>query len=266
MSPATKTSTVANARLTFGGAVRSELLKLTTMRSIWWITIISIGLALMIMLTSSPAGPEAGNESAWTVTHASNGILMPWVILAVYSALQATGEWSSGMYRVSFTAVPNRNTWLAAKATAMAIYTGVVSILVMALSYAAALWKNNDVGATADLSQAHTWQIFIGVPAVCIATSIMAVGIGALVKSSGIAVTTVVALLVVLPFAGLFGLDWLGHITAYLPSGAGDSVIGAGSFGVTPDDIGPLVGSLVLLAWSVGACIAASVAMKGRDA
>ncbi|WP_084106235.1 hypothetical protein [Demequina sp. NBRC 110056] len=259
-------ATVANAKLSYGSAVRSELLKVTTMRSMWWILIVSVAMGIFILATSSEPPPEPGVEAEWTAVTSAKGILTPWVILAVYAALQATGEWSSGMYRVSFAVVPRRNLWLAAKATALGIFAGAVSILVMITSVVTTLVKFGNVGATIDFAVGHTWQIFIGVPAVCIMTAIMAVGIGALVRSSGIAVTAVVGLLVVLPFAGLFGLQWLAHITAYLPSGAGDSIIGAGSFGVTPDDIGPWLGTVVLLAWSVGACIAASVAMSRRDA
>ncbi|MFV0286522.1 MAG: hypothetical protein ACK5IM_09100 [Demequina sp.] len=260
------TTVVAQNRLTFGGAVRAERLKITTMRGMWWIAIAAIGLAVLIVATGGYAPPEAGIEAEWTVVTAAKGVLMPWVILSVYSALLATGEWSSGMYRVSFSVVPRRNLWLAAKATAAAIYTGIVSVLVLAVSLVIILVQYGDDGAVVDWTVGHTWQILFGVPAVCIATSIMAVGIGALVRSSGIAVTTVIGLLIVLPFASLFGLDWLGNITAYLPSGAGDAVIGSGSFGISPEDIGPALGSIVTLAWAVGACIAASVAMSKRDA
>jgi len=263
----TGTPTASTIRLTFGGAVRAEFLKLSTMRSVWWVAIASVVLALIAVGTTShelPADP--GDMAAWTVATAAAGIVAPWLVLAMYSALQATGEWSSGMYRVSFAIVPRRSLWLAAKATALAVYAGIVSIIVMAISVALMLARYSGDGATVDWGMALTWQAVIGVPAVCIATAVLAVGIGALVRSSGIAITALVLLLVVLPFAGVFGLEWLAHITSYLPVGAGDSIVGSGAFGVAVDDLGIIGGSAVLLAWSVGACVAASVALNRRDA
>ncbi|WP_062466055.1 ABC transporter permease [Demequina maris] len=257
---------VAEARLTYGGAVRAELLKLTTTRGFVWVALWSLGPSALMLATSSAAPPADATVAEWTVMTIAGGILMPWVILAIYASLQATGEWTSGMFRVSFSIVPRRNLWLAAKATALAIFAGLVAIAVTALDTVIVLGKFGSQGATIDWTLGHTWQIFIGVPAVCIMTAVMAVGIGALVRTSGIAVTAVIVLLIVLPFAAFFGFEWVGHITSYLPSGAGDSVISSSAFGATSDDLGVIGGSLVMLAWSVGACVAASVAMNRRDA
>jgi len=253
-------------RLTYGGAVRSELLKLTTMRSMWWVGAVAVALSLIGVGTSSHPAPAAGEELEWTLVNIASAIIFAWVVLSLYAALQATGEWSSGMYRVSLAVVPRRSLWLAAKATALGVYAGVVSIIVTACSTATMLARYSGEGAVVDLASGRTWQVFIGVPAVCVATAVMAVGIGLLVRSSGLAVTIVFTLLVLLPFAGLFGLEWLGHITSYLPTGAGDSVVGSGAFGASMDDLGVLGGSVVMLAWAVGACVVAALAMSRRDA
>ncbi|MDN4476349.1 hypothetical protein QQX09_10825 [Demequina sp. SYSU T00192] len=257
---------VDTAKLTFGGAVRAELLKLTTTRGFVWVALWSLGLSALMLVTSSAAAPADATVAEWTVMTIAGGILMPWVILAIHAALQATGEWSSGMFRVSFAVVPRRNLWLAAKATALAVFAGLVSIAVTMVDTAIVLAKHGSAGATIDWTLGHTWQIFIGVPAACIMTAVMAVGIGALVRTSGIAVTAVIVVLIVLPFAAFFGFEWVAHITSYLPSGAADSMVSAGAFGATSDDLGIVGGTAVLLAWSVGACVAASVAMSRRDA
>jgi len=258
-------ATLEKARLSYGNAVGAEWLKLTTMRGMWWVALASVALSLVTVGTSSHAPPEAGAELDWTLSTIASAIVTAWVIVSVYAALQATGEWSSGMYRVTFAVVPKRNLWLAAKATVMGIYAGLVAIVVTAASTAIMLFRYPDESVI-DLAEVRTWETFIGVPAVCVMTAIMAVGIGALVRSSGIAVVVVVGLLVLLPFAGLFGLDWLAEITAYLPTGAGDSMVQSGAFGATSKDLGVWLGSAVMLAWSVGACLLAAIAMKRRDA
>jgi ABC-2 type transport system permease protein len=260
------TTTLSNARLSFGGTLRSELLKLTTVRGIWWASIASIVLGAMMVGTSSHTLPEAGTEAEWTLATAASAMITPWVIFGIYAALQATGEWSSGQFRVSFAIVPRHPLWLAAKSVAVGLLAAAVGLVVLLLCLGILLLRYGGEGATLDWGAASTWQVLVGVPVVFLATMVLCVSIGALVRSSGVAVTAVVGLLILLPFAGLLGLEWLGHIASYLPTGAADSIVGSGAFGATSDDLGPVVGSIVLLVWAVGAFVAASVAMARRDA
>ncbi|QKJ20525.1 hypothetical protein [Microbacterium hominis] len=257
-----------DARLTYGGAVRSEFLKLSTMRGMWWIAITAVVITLVTHLTTS-AQAVTEDLPLWTITTISSVLSVSWVIVACFNALQTTGEWSSGQYRVTFATVPRRTLWLAAKATAQGVYAAVVSLLVLVTSAPAVLLRFSADGASIDWSLPHTWQVIIGVPAVFFVTAFLAVGIGALVRSSGVAVTIVIGLLAVLPFAGafsLFGMEWIGHLISYLPTGAADSIVGAGAFGPTTDDLGVLGGAAVLLAWTAVAFFGAAAAMKNRDA
>jgi len=258
--------TMADARLTFGGALRSEFLKLATLRGMWLVAGASVVLSAIVAGTTSHSQPEVGAEADWTVTTIAGAVVTSWVIVAVFAALQATGEWTSGQFRVSFAVVPRRGLWLTAKAAALGIYAVVVSILVLLVSTALILPRYAEEGATIDWADALTRQVFIGVPVVFLATAVTAVGIGSLVRSSGIAVTAVIGLLVVLPFAGLFGLSWLADITSYLPSGAGDSVVGSGAFGVAAEDLGVLAGLAVTFAWAIVAWGSALVSLNLRDA
>lgn len=257
-----------DARLTFGGVVRSEFLKLTTMRGMWWVAATSVAISVLMPLTSS-SEPPADDTASWTITTIGSGVIVPWVIVACFAALQTTSEWSSGQFRVTFATVPSRNLWLAAKATALGVYAAAVSLVVLVLSAVVVLLRHSGSGAAIDVGLAQTWQLLIGVPAVFFVTAVMSVGIGALVRSGGVAVTIVIVTLVILPFAGAFGLlglDWISHIVSYLPSGAGDAIIGSGAFGPATDDLGIVLGSIVLLAWAAVACGAASIALKNRDA
>jgi ABC-2 type transport system permease protein len=259
------TTTLAGNRLTFGGAVRSEFLKLSTVRRLRWV-VISAVLVGAVAGTTQGSAPEPGAEAAWTAATIAGVMVAPWIIVAIYAALQATGEWSSGQFRVSFATVPRRTLWLAAKACAVAVVAAVVAVLVLAVSAGLVLFRYGGDGARIDWSATETWQVFVGGPAVFALTAVMCVAIGALVRTSGVAVTSVVGLLIVLPFAGLFGLDWLASITSYLPNGAGNSIVGAGAFGASAEDLGVVVGSVVLVLWVAALCVAASVAMGKRDA
>ncbi|WP_353808241.1 hypothetical protein [Agromyces sp. SYSU T00194] len=255
---------LSDARLTFGGAVRSEVLKLSTMRGMWWVAATCVVIAVFMHATTS-AQPPADGLSAWTISAISDEIAVTWVIVAVFNALQTTGEWSSGQFRVTFAAVPRRALWLTAKATAQGVFAAAVSLVVLIGTTPVVLLRFPGA-ATIDWALPHTWQVIIGVPVVLFATAFIAVGIGALVRSGGGAVTIVIALLVVLPFAGAFGMEWLAHAISFLPAGAADSIIGAGAFGPTVDDLGVFGGSLVLLAWAAVAFGGAVFVMKHRDA
>ncbi len=63
----------------------------------------------------------------------------------------------------------------------------------------------------------------------------------------------------------LFGGEWIAHLISFLPAGAADSIIGAGAFGPSSDDLGVLGGSLVFLAWTAAAFFGAILAMRKRD-
>jgi hypothetical protein len=69
-----------------------------------------------------PHAAAAGKRGDWTASTIAKALVTPGVIVAIHTARQATGEWSSGQLRVSFATVPRRDLWLAATSFALALF------------------------------------------------------------------------------------------------------------------------------------------------
>jgi ABC-2 type transport system permease protein len=119
--------------LTFGGVLRSEWIKLRTLRSTFWcyvlIVLLTIGLALLIAAaqrTAPGTAPGSGaatptvtlsaaaQQAAW-IRDATLGINFSQLVVAVLGALVITGEYSTGMIRSSFAAAPPVCRWCSRK-------------------------------------------------------------------------------------------------------------------------------------------------------
>lgn len=136
---------VTGRGLSAAGVLRSEWIKLRSLRSTWWsfgiIVLIEVGMAVLFALTAStPSGTipaEAVTEAAITV--GTVGLVFGQLVIAVLGVLVVSGEYSTGQIRSSFMAVPNRVPVLAAKAAVFAAATFVVAFTSIAASYLVSL-------------------------------------------------------------------------------------------------------------------------------
>ena len=105
-SRAAARSVTASARQTLARAVRSEWIKLRTLRSTWVTAVITLVMttgigALATVITSKP---EYFGSGSWKM--AILGAPFGQIVVAVLGALVITGEYSSGQIRSSLAAVP----------------------------------------------------------------------------------------------------------------------------------------------------------------
>ena len=128
-------STPTQTRPGFGALLRSEWIKLSSVRSTWWtlglMVVLGAGLTTIMCwgnadwLASDSADESPGSFITW-------GMLIAQVTAVVLGALVVTSEYSTGMIRTSFAAVPRRGAVLAAKAlvlTSLLFVTGTVTAL-----------------------------------------------------------------------------------------------------------------------------------------
>ena len=110
------------SHLTTAGILRSEWIKLRSVRSTVWsyaiIVVVSLGMALLMSTTFNFGGATLPAEQhVYIVMQASTfGIYFGQLIVAVLGVLIISGEYSTGMIRSTLTAVPKRIPALAAKA------------------------------------------------------------------------------------------------------------------------------------------------------
>lgn len=262
-----------HAELTFAGVVRGEWIKLLSLRSTWWTLAITVALMALIALAASasvadivadgPAGAPLPHGAELVTTGTQLGI----VTVAVLGALLMTGEYSTGMVRSTFAAVPSRLPVLAAKGIVLTAVTVAVTIISIAASYLVARPFLDDHGLVPALDDSQTWQVFGGTMYFFVVTALVALGIATVLRHTAGAITAVLGLLLVLPGVLQFiTIDWVQDVTSMLPLPASFAFLGVS---------GAMGGNEVLTAWEgvavVGAyavvgLVAGAVLLRRRDA
>lgn len=263
-------------RVTFAHLIRSEWLKLWSVRStIWTLSITAVVLVGMVLLftlalVNAPEEAQLGEPTALDAFQV-NVYLGP-LAVAVLGALTITGEYTTGMIRSSLAAAPRRLPVLWSKGAVLAVVVFVTTALSIAL---AALLQTAIFGSqidAVDWSDTQTLRALTGYALYNAAISLLAFGLGALMRHSAAAIATVLGTLLVLPI--LFSaIPWepLQKATPFLPNVAGgqitqtDAQIEAMS---TPDvvTLSAWGGFGVLLGYVAVVLIAAAVLLKRRDA
>ena len=296
MSTATTTSAAKTAvaklpGLSFGGELRSEWIKLRTLRSTLWCYLIMVVLTILLglLIAGAHPAPAAGaptpshdvQQSTW-VTVATLGIGFAQLVSAVLGALVITGEYGSGMIRSTFAAVPKRLPAIVAKALVFGITTFVVALvgLVGAALVSAPLLRANDI--TADFGDGNVWLALVGGAGYVALIGLLAFGIGLIVRSSAGGIAAALGLVLVVPtilqvLARVTLADWPSNIAAFLPASAGSTLYaypGAAAESFTPSrpsasnviTLDTWQGLLVLVGWVVVAFVVGAILVKRRDA
>ncbi|MFI2104853.1 ABC transporter permease subunit [Isoptericola sp. NPDC019693] len=271
----------AGTRVTFAHVLRSEWLKLWSLRSTWWGVVLTVvlmaGLAVLMasalgsaatspdMQQTMSADPRLAAPSGTTAVTFGYGFAQ--LTVAVLAVLTITGEHSTGMIRATFAAVPRRLPVLAAKLLVVAATTAVLAVVGLAAAWLATASSLSADGLAVDLSAGEQLRALGGTVAYLVAVAAFSLGIGALWRSTAAGIATAVGVLLVLPliFQVLAGsADWAQDVYSYLPTVAGERVIATGP---TPDGLlSPGAGFAVLAGYAVAVLAAAAVAVRRRDA
>jgi ABC-2 type transport system permease protein len=254
--------------VTFPRLVRSEWIKLWSVRSTWWVLPITViaqtGIAWMIahfgMQEIRASGADLGRFGAGEVV---GGIQFSQLAICVLAVLTITGEYSTGMIRSTLSTSPTLTPALLAKGlvtVAVAFVTGVVAT---ALSWLVT-YLVLDPSTRVDLADTENQRILLGAPLYLAAIALLAYAIGALLRHSAGALATVLGLLLVVESVfALVPWTFFEKISPYLPMSAGSQLV----FTDNPDAVlGPWEGYGVLVAWGAVALAAAAVLLKRRDA
>lgn len=264
--------------VTFGGIVAAEWIKFRTVRSTVWTlvatVVLMVGFSVLaawgstLMLSDQP--PAVGMNTAQLL---SAGYQLGQLAVAVLGVLSIAGEYSTGMIRSSFAAVPRRLPILAAKALVLSVVVAAVTLVAMALSYVATMPFHDQLEAHFDLSTAETFRMTVGLPLYLVAVGLLAFGAGALLRHTAGALTAVLATLLVIDnVIMLVPLRAFELISPFMPSSAGRRILFEDSMLAELDAISdgmiltPWQGYGVLLAWVAVLLTAAALLMRRRDA
>jgi ABC-type transport system involved in multi-copper enzyme maturation permease subunit len=272
------------AHVNWLGVLRSEWTKLWSVRSTYVIlalaAIFMIGLSFLIAYGITEAvgdndfeGPMS--QLADTTWLSLQGIGLAQLAIGVLGVLIVTGEYSTGMVRATFTAVPRRIPVLVAKAVLVVAATLVVMI---PAAFAAFLLAQGMLAAQnldAQLSDPGVTRAVIGAALYLAAVGAIGSVLGWLLRSAAGAIFALVAVLILLPILlPLIQLDWIQTFADYLPSTAGQAIYSVGNEAVTLRDIidpdrpefGPWEGYAIMVGWAVAGLAIAGWTLLRRDA
>ena len=246
------------ARLSFLRVLRSELVKLATLRSTWWslgITVaLSVGIALLIAAASRDFGGDFPAVNAITAP-----MQFTMLVAGIFGAMAITGEYSTGMIRSTLTAEPRRGGVVLAKAIAVALV--LVSTLIAVVSTAPLL---GDAGIDWNDTDASTVPLANSLLAM-VAFGLIGLGWGFIIRNGAGAIAATVGLLFVAPIIlSLFTIGgeawlWLVDLAQYLPMGAASTLTSGGA-------IENAVPVITLLAWPVGTLLVGWMILRTGDA
>jgi hypothetical protein len=255
--------------VTQGQVIRSEWIKLRTVRSTWFVlgaTVLSIvGIGLLV---------SYANNAHWaTMTPSSRadfnpvnqdliGVNLAELTVGVLGVLAATGEYATGMIRATFAAVPRRLPVLVAKAGVLAVVTFVVCLVAVLTTFLG----GQALLGTHGISIGHPDAVraVIGSALYLTVVGVLGLGLGFLIRSTAGGIATLLGVLLVLPImmAALPG-GLASTVERYLPSMAGRAlfIMNGGSAMLSP-----WLGFGIFLLYAVGVVAFAALTLRRRDA
>ncbi len=266
-------NSVAGTWARFLEALHAEWTKLRTVQSTLWLLLTTVVLTIATGAISSSIIQCPGSCSDDPAQASLSGVLVSQAAIAVLAVLLITGEYSSGMIRISLTAVPRRTTMLVAKATVLAavvLATAAVAVLGSVLASEPLLAGN---GFTAKhgflpftLGHGPILRAAGGSVLYLALIALLSLGIAAAVRDSGAAVTVVLGLLYVVPILGkvVLSRQWGIRFARYAPANAGLNIQVTRDLRSLP--IGPWEGLGVLGLWAAAALLIGWVLLRWRDA
>jgi ABC-type transport system involved in multi-copper enzyme maturation permease subunit len=250
---------------------RSEWIKLRSLRPAW----ITMGIAVTLMaglgvlFAAITAGQWSGMSAASrasfdAVSTVLSGYQFAQLAVGVLGVLVVSSEYSSGMIRATFAAVPRRLPVLWAKAAVFGVVTWVVMTIAALAAFAFGMAVLSTHGLQVPLFSAGVLRAVAGAGLYLAVIGLLGVSLGALLRSAAGAIAALAGLLLLVPIlVNLLPSAVKDHIGAFLPSNAAQALVHvhhqAGSL--------PLWAAVaVLCGWAGAALAAAAVTLRRRDA
>ncbi len=265
--------------LSFTGIIRSEWIKLWTVRSTGWsfalVILCSLGMAAimssaMVGMRDSGADIPAGgfpaaDQARTLVTSSTFGVFFSQLIVAVLGVLVMSGEYSTGMIKSTLTAVPRRLPTLWAKAAVLFVATFLVGAVSTIGSFLVSSPILAGTGLHASLFDENVFLPLLGGGLYLALVSVFALGIGAILRSSAGGIAAALGIVLLLPSVlPMIPADWVGDLGPYLISNAGMSMMGL--VGVSATSLELWQNLLIVLGWVAVSLAGAAVLLKRRDA
>ena len=258
--------------LSFTGLLRSEWIKLRSVRSTIWsyatVVLISFGMALLMSVSidfgDSPVPADA--QATLLAQAATFGVFFGQLVVAVLGVLAISGEYSTGMIRSSLTATPRRLPMLAAKAVVLFVCTFVVGVITTVGSYLVAASVLGGKGISASLTDPDLLLPLLGGALYLALVAVFALGVGAILRSSAGGIAAALGIILLLPIVlPMIPAQWATDLMAWLPGVAGQELFFWGN-SVLASPFEPWQALLIMLGSGGAVLGTAAVLLMRRDA
>ncbi|MGU3585717.1 ABC transporter permease [Rhodococcus sp. C26F] len=172
--------------------LRAERIKLTSVQSPLWCTVVIVALGLgLAAILGSVSRASAGMDDELgrfypTVDVAVSGVTgFGVLVLMILAALSVTSEYRFGVIRTTFQATPNRTLLLTMKALLIGVLGAVLTLAVsFGAFYLAKALAGPDAGRELVLSGDTAWRAIYGTAIYAFLCVFLAIGVGTLLRQS----------------------------------------------------------------------------------
>ena len=260
-----------HGRLTQTRVIRSEWTKLHSLRSTRWsllaAVVLTLGLpALFAAVTSSHWGSMNPHERAdrHPLDIALAGVNLSQLAIGVLGVLVITGEYSTGMIRASFTAVPKRLPVLWAKIVVFAVVSFALSLPAVIAAFFVSqtiLSKHNLLQIS--FSHSGVARSVIGGALYLMLFGVFCLAIGAIVRNTAGGIAAFVGIFFVIPpLLNIFPTSWQNAINPWIPNSAARSMF---QLTHSTHSLSPAGGLAIFLLYIGTAVAVAAVLLVRRD-
>ena len=271
ITPAATRRRPQGGRVTQARVARSEWTKLWTLRSTRWsllaavIAMAGLGIVFSAVQMAHWSQMSAGDRLTYDPIDTSlGGWHIAQLALGVLGVLVISGEYSTGMIRSSFAAVPRRLPVLWAKT---GVYAGVVFGLMLPTALIAffvsqAIDRQHHVQTT--IGAPHVLRSVVGCALFLTATGVLGLALGALVRNTAGGIATFAGVMFVLPgISAILPNSWGDSINPYLPLTAGTTIL---SRHPDPGSLSPWAGLALYAGYAAAALAISAFLLVRRDA
>lgn len=270
MSSPSYTSRYASSKVSLPRVILSEWTKLVSLRS----TVLSflaaavmiIGLGALITSAINSNWDEASplEQALFDPTFVSlAGIFLAQLAVGVLGVLLFAGEYTTGMVRSTFAAVPRRLPVVWAKLTVFVLSSLVLMSIACWTAFFLGQYLLSDTGVAASWDDPNVVRAVFGAALYLTLIGVLGFALGALFRNVPGAVSVLFALLLILPIlVNFLPSSWSEPVNKYLPSSAGQTLIQTIE---VPGSLSPEVGFLVFVGYIAVALVATIVLLVRRD-
>ena len=265
-------ATTQVGRVTQARVALSEWTKLRSLRSTRWALLVTllltIGIGILACTVFEARWPNLSSGDKFRfLLHRLRidlaGVGFAQLSVGVLGVLVITGEYSTGMIRSTFTAVPKRLPVLWAKVAVFAAVTFAVTLPAVLVVFFAGQSILSGRHLQIAFSDPGVARAVIGAALFLTVMGVFGLGIGAIIRHTAGGIVTLVGIMFVLPpILGLLPTSWSDAINPYLPSTAGGAL-----WTITPEGhtLSPWAGFALFCGYAAASVAIAAVLMLRRD-